>query len=401
MTSTSSPAPLSLGLEFISGARWTGGAQYLRNVVRILASLPEDERPHIRLIGVPVGEAAFVAELTAWPDVSTVEPPAALGRAAWFWRKAKRRAARVLSIPVPTDREWHGLDVTYPAFASPVPGVPQIAWLADLQHVHLPQFFSPEELAVRQAGVAQLAARPGVLVLSSEDAREDFLAQQPNPVCQPRVWSFCTVLGHEDRAGADPVAAYGLPAKYLYLPNQFWAHKNHITVFRALALLKQRGETIPVVCTGLQDDYRNNTHFAELMAFIAESGLAEQIHMLGLLPRPEQISVFRHAALVVQPSLFEGWSTVVEDCKAVGRPLLASDLAVHAEQLRDYGNGSLFERSNPEALAQSIAAWWPKLSAGPDAAAERMAAEQSAARCLRAGRRFMGIAREAVALARD
>jgi hypothetical protein len=36
---------------------------------------------------------------------------------------------------------------------------------------------------------------------------------------------------------------------------------------------------------------------------------------------------------VIQPSLCEGWSTVIEDAKALGRHVLASDIAVHREQL--------------------------------------------------------------------
>jgi hypothetical protein len=36
---------------------------------------------------------------------------------------------------------------------------------------------------------------------------------------------------------------------------------------------------------------------------------------------------------VIQPSLFEGWSTVVEDAKALNKWVILSDIAVHREQL--------------------------------------------------------------------
>jgi len=32
-----------------------------------------------------------------------------------------------------------------------------------------------------------------------------------------------------------------------------------------------------------------------------------------VLPRDTQLSVMRHADAILQPSLFEGWSTVIED----------------------------------------------------------------------------------------
>jgi glycosyltransferase involved in cell wall biosynthesis len=45
----------------------------------------------------------------------------------------------------------------------------------------------------------------------------------------------------------------------------------------------------------------------------------------------------KNAQAVIQPSLFEGWSTVVEDAKALNQTLIVSNIAVHKEQLRDKG----------------------------------------------------------------
>jgi hypothetical protein len=40
-----------------------------------------------------------------------------------------------------------------------------------------------------------------------------------------------------------------------------------------------------------------------------------------------------HALAIIQPSLFEGWSTVVEDVKAMNQHIIVSDLNVHRDQL--------------------------------------------------------------------
>lgn len=34
---------------------------------------------------------------------------------------------------------------------------------------------------------------------------------------------------------------FGLQRKYIYLPNQFWKHKNHVVAVKAIELLKSRG----------------------------------------------------------------------------------------------------------------------------------------------------------------
>ena len=50
---------------------------------------------------------------------------------------------------------------------------------------------------------------------------------------------------------------YNIPSKFIYMPNQFWAHKNHLLVFEALSILKEKGVEPFFVLTGNPTDYRN------------------------------------------------------------------------------------------------------------------------------------------------
>ena len=50
--------------------------------------------------------------------------------------------------------------------------------------------------------------------------------------------------------------------------------------------------------------------------------MSEQTLLLGLIPRRYQVEVFRNSTAIVQPSKFEGWSTIVEDTRAIGRPII-------------------------------------------------------------------------------
>jgi glycosyltransferase involved in cell wall biosynthesis len=189
-----------------------------------------------------------------------------------------------------------------------------------------------------------------------------------------------------------------LPSKSAYLPNQFWAHKDHLTAFKALAQLRQRGVDLPLVCTGLEEDRRNPEHFAQLMRYLSENGIDGAVRCLGLVPRNDQIEIFRHASVVIQPSLFEGWSTVVEDTKTVGRPIIATDLSVHREQLKGYDRAWHFRPSAAEELAALLERVWPELPPGPDVERERVAARDTERRRQDAARRFISIARLAKAL---
>jgi glycosyltransferase involved in cell wall biosynthesis len=45
----------------------------------------------------------------------------------------------------------------------------------------------------------------------------------------------------------------------------------------------------------------------------------------------------RYAVAFINPSLFEGWSTSVEESKSMGKRILLSDIPVHREQAPELG----------------------------------------------------------------
>jgi glycosyltransferase involved in cell wall biosynthesis len=152
------------------------------------------------------------------------------------------------------------------------------------------------------------------------------------------------------------------------------------------------------VVAGLPADYRDPTNavLSRLLQTIAEVPLRDQVTLLGFVSDDDLVSLLRTAAVVLQPSRFEGWSTVVQDCKALGRPLLCSDIAVHREQApRALG---FFDPESPEDLAELLAANWPELTAGPDLDLEEAALAEERRFARDHGERLLAICREAYAM---
>ncbi|WP_315716388.1 MULTISPECIES: glycosyltransferase family 1 protein [unclassified Bradyrhizobium] len=386
-----------IGLDVITDPKWMGGIIYIRNLVYCLESLPEAERPEVRLLGVPDDAMPLAVELRSFPFVDRDRRPRRHGAIAHFWRRVHRK---FLQTYIPPDPAWQKLDATYPTIGGKVQGVPAIRWIPDFQHVHLPHFFTEDERDARDRGIALIASEPGVLVLSSEMAKRDFLNLCPNPEVEPHVWRFCSVITDHERGGRNPHTQYRLPRRYAYIANQFWAHKNHRVAFEALRRLKARHPDLVLVCTGREDDYRDKEYVPELLEFIAKSELQDRILRLGLVPRADQIEIFRHATLVLQPSLFEGWSTVVEDAKTLGRPIIASDIPVHREQLE--GEKGLpvrfFPPDDDAILAETLSSAWRELPDGPDPASERRAQERNLRQRLAAARSFVDLVERAIAI---
>src|SRR5712692_1365478 len=264
----------------------------------------------------------------------------------------------------------NGIDVLLPLLDVPPWDVSPklIGWVPDLQHVYLPEFFKEPELQKRNATIQRLAERAALIILSSNAARKDFVSFAPQGGQKARVLSFPSLLALEAQS-ENPESSrtkFNLPEKFALVANQFWAHKNHQAVVSAAAQLRDHGTAVPIVMTGLPVDHRDrsNSNLSSLLQAIASAGLNGQITILGQVSYADLVNLMRTAALVIQPSRFEGWSTIVQDAKALGRPLICSDLAVHREQVP--AALGFFPCDQPDRLADLLAEHWGKLVPGPN-----------------------------------
>ena len=178
-----------------------------------------------------------------------------------------------------------------------------------------------------------------------------------------------------------------MPERYVICCNQFWQHKNHDQLFRGLAKTQS---PIHLVCTGGQSDYRNADWFPFLHGLIDELELAARVTILGLLPRSEQVQLIRQSIGIIQPSLFEGWSTVLEDARGLGKPVLASNIAVHLEQ--SVSGTAYFDPASAEEIAAHIDRLCLGGVVGPVASAEKKARMEVIGLQQVAARRLMRVA---------
>ena len=64
-------------------------------------------------------------------------------------------------------------------------------------------------------------------------------------------------------------------------------------------------------------------------------GIHDNCRVLGLIPKRNQMALLKEATAVIQPSLFEGWSTIVEEARLLNKRRIVSDIIVHREQAWD------------------------------------------------------------------
>lgn len=373
---------------------WHGGRIYVENLARILSDLPEPERPAIYVttdeaVDLPVLRALFretAVEGIFRPDGYPMLLKPSL-MAALIDPDHQPRLTEIRAL-------LRGVDVTFPVLQAEIDAPNGLHWVPDFQHKYLPEMFSAEERARRDRNFAVMARHRRFLLVSSKAAEADCRRFYPDMRAGAFIWSFASSLEAGTGAFAALRQTYGLPEKFLFAPNQFWKHKDHETLLRAFARARANAPDLALVCTGAGIDYRHPALYGDLRDFVTGNGLDRCVHFLGVVTNDVLSRLFRHAAAVVQASRFEGWSTVVEDAKAFGRPLFISDLPVHLEQAETACSPFHFFRAgDAEHLARELVAAWPGLTPGPDPETERKAGELRRVRALESARAFMAIAR--------
>jgi glycosyltransferase involved in cell wall biosynthesis len=391
---------LRIGLCSQGDERWAAGVIYLQNLVRACVLLPEEERPEFHFISELKAEVVVLRELGAiLPPLHAfshrkASPPLERWRAA---SKSLRRGHWPISLEsLATRLKLTALFPLQSSLGEKFP-VPWIGWIPDFQHKRLPHYFSDEELKRRDREFQQLIRECSHLVVSSQDSDGDLMRWFEADKNRASILRFHAMIDPRWLEGAAEQTArtFQLPEKYLMFPSQFWVHKNHERLLQALSIVKREGaRDVAVVFTGFQKDYRKPGHFTKIQNLTVELGLQPNVHYLGLLPRHDQVQLLRRAAAIVQPSYCEGWSSLVEDCRSLGKRIYLSDLPIHREQ--DPPNAVFFNPDRAEELAAHLKRDWDSLAPGPNWVDESQALVQSRERGIRFARDFLNIIARAV-----
>jgi glycosyltransferase involved in cell wall biosynthesis len=144
---------------------------------------------------------------------------------------------------------------------------------------------------------------------------------------------------------------YSLPEKFIFYPAQFWAHKNHINLLRAVKHLKDSGEEINLVLVGA----KKNNYFAT-MKKIDQLGLSENVFVLGYVSNEEMYSLYKSAVAMVFVSLIGPTNIPPMEALVTGCPLVCSSVYAMPDQVGDAA--LLVDPTDPFDMAEKIKLVW-------------------------------------------
>jgi glycosyltransferase involved in cell wall biosynthesis len=358
---------MRVAFGMMGGDFWTGGMSYLENLLSAICDSPSAGVEPILVVGSDV-DSKRVDRLARFLPTPVVVSP------AWN-RGARNRILRVvpsylLQRDVLAERVFRSarVDVAFQhgAWFGTAFAIPTLAWIADLQHRRHPEMFSRVDRLRRDVGYGLLARYASRIMVSSNDAKQDCEAFFSNSRGRVDAVPFAVSIGRgtDDALLEEVRTAHNLPERFIFLPNQLWLHKNHLGVIAALQSLAVRGQRVCVVACGNPRDYRHPDHPGKVLRLIREMALGQNLRFLGLVPGDHVLPLMRLSCAVINPSFHEGWSTTVEEAKALGVPLLLSDIPIHREQA-DGLSGRFFDPADPESIAGALEDAWRTLEPGP------------------------------------
>jgi glycosyltransferase involved in cell wall biosynthesis len=332
---------------------WIGGTYYIHNIIRSLKLLPDEEKPAL-LILHDINSGIDVIKNFNYPYISFLPFNFKLGGLKKLANKFSRffigKKLFKLRLPAAVGNNVYPL-ATNMSNKNIGNGY---YWIPDFQEYYLPHFFSKLEVYSRKAINKEMVTACYPIVFSSKTAAADFDKFYPGNKNKKRILSFTSFIdtSYKEIPLTALLQKHNITKPYFIVANQFWKHKNHFAVLKALRLLKEHAFAFQVVFTGKESDYRNPDYFSTIKKYIRENDLEKQVLFLGFIDRQEQLQLMANAIAIIQPSLFEGWSTVVEDAKVLNQFILVSDIPIHKEQVKD--NAFFFDPLNENELADKM-----------------------------------------------
>ncbi len=271
------------------------------------------------------------------PDASDGLPWSVVGR----YRASRTMPGRVAAMtmaalrPEPLRRELDldRLDAIHFPLSVMLPPVDRPAaatTVLDLQHEEHPQFFGRAELTYRKVVYGRTIRRSQIVITISEHARKTLLERYR--LAPDRVRTIHLGVDLDVFTPSDTVSQGG----FLLYPARPWRHKNHARLFEAFARLRDERPELRLVLTG-DGDF---------------GALPDGVEARGRVSREELVQLYRSAAALVFPSLFEGFGMPILEAMACACPVACSNTTSLPEVAGDAAR--LFDPTDPDEIAAAV-----------------------------------------------
>jgi len=234
---------------------------------------------------------------------------------------------------------------------------PVLAAIHDLMHHYEPSFFQAqgnEVIEWRDNEAKSICKHAKGVLVDSETGRQHVIESYGMdtdkiftlPYIPPRY-----IYEHKDEYISDFDLKYDVPEKFIFYPAQLWKHKNHISLIKAVANLREEIKDIKLVFTG-----HENSAYEELQQLIKQLKLEKEVRFFGYVPDKYLPEFYRRARAMVMPTFFGPTNIPPLEAFAMGCPAAVSDIYGMPEQVGDAA--LLFNPHSIDEISNCIKRLW-------------------------------------------
>ena len=234
--------------------------------------------------------------------------------------------------------------------------IPFIYHPHDLQHRHLPDFFTPRQRFVRDYTYSTLCEHASIVSVVSDWVKRDLLSTFNISESKVRIVHFAPTpyaCMQTDSVTVEAIKQrFALPGKFLFYPASTWPHKNHLRLLEALKMLRDRyGLTVSLVCSGGQTEF-----YRTIKAKAEELGVSKQVSFVGFVEFNALSVLYKLCVGVVIPTLFEAGSFPLWEAFLSERPAACSNVTSLPAQAGDAA--LIFDPYEVTDIAEAIRRLW-------------------------------------------
>ena len=317
----------NIGIVFFTDPSAGGGFQYESAMLNAILALAE-ETQEFRCVLLPEDLGKLSPHVTKDQPLSfggaAVHSlnPSAPTTPTRHGKPAPRAKTNLFQIPVDQALHKHlakiGVDLLVflsPSFKGAQSGLPYVMPIWDLTHRHVfpiyyPEVFDNETPSFRDLVYVNACISAKKIIAESDAGKEDILRHYGAFIDESRV----AVVDFIPKQAIPRTSTFEFPSEninqaigrpYFYYPAQFWKHKHHDTLIRALQELDRAfPNDIRLVFSGSTGDYDRQQWHEELLKQAHEAGLSERVLFLGFLPEYDVEFLYRNAIATLMPSAF-------------------------------------------------------------------------------------------------
>jgi glycosyltransferase involved in cell wall biosynthesis len=229
--------------------------------------------------------------------------------------------------------------------------IPTVVTIHDLTELRVPKY-SRVRTAYRSVVNYTAARWADRVVTVSENSKRDLCKSLGIPVEKIAVTYAGVSNAFRPRERAEcrrhVRERYGIDTDFLLASGGLSRNKNVENLLSAVGMLRESGVRLPLVLTGFADRKENQT----IHELIVRFGLSESVIVTGYVGDDGLPFLYGACAVVVYPSLYEGFGFPAVEAMASGAPLVASNTSSLPEVVGDAG--ILVDPRDPRAIADAV-----------------------------------------------